>query len=116
MIGSRFIRDINLVIDYFRHNTQQALAKSPVKKVNLFSNTIVMSEEARKLNLISALLTEKDEQVLNEIETILLTKKMKAVGQLTFKDFAGILSHEESNEMKRVIEESCEQIDPNDWK
>ena len=75
-----------------------------------------MNGEARKLNLLGALLAEQDEKVWDEIENILLVKRTKPVDSVSLKVFAVILTHEEALEMKRVIAESCEQIDPNDWK
>lgn len=76
-----------------------------------------MSGEARKLHLIEALLKVDDEKVLSNLEELLSEKPMTSLEpKKSFKDFAGILTHEEALEMKRVIEESCEQIDPNDWK
>ncbi|MGZ3839607.1 MAG: hypothetical protein ACXVMS_10460 [Flavisolibacter sp.] len=74
-----------------------------------------MQGEARKLHLIEEILKIDDEAVLAEMET-LISNKMYAVKGRSFADFAGIWSAEEADEMKRIIEESCEQINPDDWK
>jgi hypothetical protein len=36
--------------------------------------------------------------------------------ELSIYDFVGILSKKESNEMRKAIEETCETINPDDWK
>lgn len=74
-----------------------------------------MYGEARKLYLIEEILKIEDEAVLAEVES-LISSKMHAIKRRSFKDFAGIWTEEEANEMKRIIEESCEQINPDDWK
>ena len=75
-----------------------------------------MSGEARKLHLIEALLKEEDENVLSGVESLLNRNETDNLPKKTFRDFAGILTEEEAEEMKKVIEESCEQIHPDDWK
>jgi len=75
-----------------------------------------MYGEAKKLHLIGEILKMENEAVLEEMETLISNSKLHAVGRKNFKDFAGIWSEQEADEMKRIIEESCEQINPDDWK
>ncbi len=75
-----------------------------------------MSDEARKLYLIEALLKENDGSVLNEVEKALSKSPLKAVTRKNFTEFSGIISREEAEEMEKIIEEGCEQINPDDWK
>jgi protein-disulfide isomerase len=75
-----------------------------------------MSGEARKLHLIEAILKIEDEAVLSRIETLLNTDEPAPATRKTFKDFAGIWTDEEADEIKKHIEEGCGQIDPDEWK
>jgi hypothetical protein len=75
-----------------------------------------MYGEAKKLHLIEEILKIENEEVLAEVETVINRSKLHAVGRKSIKDFAGIWSEQEADEMKRIIEESCEQIHPDDWK
>lgn len=75
-----------------------------------------MNGEARKLHLIEALLTEKDEKILSGIESLLARNDMKLAEKKSFADFAGTLTDEEADEWLKNIEEGCEQIIPDDWK
>lgn len=64
-----------------------------------------MSEEARKLHLIGAIIHLHDQTILKQVEDILLPKP-KSVGGKSFAEFAGILTKEEGNEMLKAIHES----------
>lgn len=75
-----------------------------------------MNAEARKLHLIEAILKVEDEALLNEVENLLEKAEARPVERKRPEDFAGIWTEEEAEEIKRSIEESCEQIDPDDWK
>lgn len=75
-----------------------------------------MSGEARKLYLIQALLKEEDEKKLQEIEALLLQVSPKPTNVKRPENFAGIWTEEEAEEIKKYIEEGCEQIHPDDWK
>ncbi len=75
-----------------------------------------MNGEARKLHLIEALLKETDDAVLSEIEKALTKSGLKAVTNKRFSELSNTISKEEAEEMERVIEEGCEQINPDDWK
>ena len=73
-----------------------------------------MYGEAKKLHLIEEILKVENDAILEEVETVISRGKMHAVTHKGFKDFAGIWTSEEADEMKRIIEESCEQINPDD--
>jgi hypothetical protein len=75
-----------------------------------------MYGEAKKLHLIEEILKIENEAVLEEVETVINRNKLHAVASGGFKDFFGIWTAEEGDEIKRIIEESCEQINPDDWK
>jgi phage terminase large subunit len=76
-----------------------------------------MQGEARKLHLIQAILKIDNDAVLTAIETIVdqdvnIDQGFKA----NFSDLLGVLSEEEAESMKKVIEENFERINPDDWK
>jgi hypothetical protein len=75
-----------------------------------------MNGEARKLHLIEAILKIEDDATLSNIEKLLNPDESVQEARKTFKDFAGIWTEEEAEEIKKNIEEGCGQIDPNDWK
>ena len=75
-----------------------------------------MYGEAKKLHLIEAILKVENDAILDEVETILSKNKMHVISGKNFKDFAGIWTAAEADKMKKNIEESCEQINPDDWK
>lgn len=75
-----------------------------------------MYGEAKKLHLIEEILKIQNEAVLEEVETVIANSKLHAVGRKSFKDLVGIWTEQEADEMKRIIEEGCEQINPDDWK
>jgi hypothetical protein len=85
-------------------------------QVVLSSKIYVMNGEAKKLHLIEAILKVEDEALLNEVESLLARGAMKTMEKKSLKDFSGIWTEEEAEEMKKFIEESCEQINPDDWK
>ncbi len=78
-----------------------------------------MYTEARKIHLIEAVLKVSNEAILVELETVLKKskpKKEKEKKKPSIYDFVGILTKKESNEMRKAIEETCETINPDDWK
>jgi hypothetical protein len=78
-----------------------------------------MYTEARKIHLIEEMLKVTSEATLKELEGVLkksekkISSKKKKFG---IYDFVGILTKRESNEMRKAIEETCETINPDDWK
>ncbi len=75
-----------------------------------------MYGEAKKLHLIEEILKIEDDVLLDEVEKVITKNKLPAVNGKSFKDFAGIWTAVEADEMKQIIEDSCEQINPDDWK
>lgn len=78
-----------------------------------------MFTEARKIQLIEEVLKVKNDATLVEIESVLKNSKKKkdtAFKKLSIYDFVGIFTKKESSQMRMVIEETCETINPDDWK
>ncbi len=63
-----------------------------------------MYGESKKLHLIEEILKIEDENILNEVETVLAKGKIVAIpGRKSFKDFAGLMSDAEANEFEQII-------------
>ena len=76
-----------------------------------------MHIETRKLHLIEEMLKVKSEATLSALEKLLKSTNNKTVRKTpSLKDFSGIWSKDEAEEMERIIAESCETIHPDDWK
>lgn len=75
-----------------------------------------MYGEAKKLHLIEEILKIENDAVLDEVNSVISKSKLRPVERRSFKEFSGIWSAAEADEMKRIIEESFEQINPDDWK
>ncbi|EHQ25074.1 hypothetical protein [Mucilaginibacter paludis] len=77
-----------------------------------------MQIETRKLHLIEEMLKVKSEATLSALEN-LLKRSAKDTGTKNtpnLKEFSGIWSKDEAEEIERIIAESCETIHPDDWK
>jgi hypothetical protein len=74
--------------------------------------------EARKIHLIEEVLKVTNEATLIELETVIEKSKKKTEKEkkTSIYDFVGILTKKEANDMRKVIEETCETINPDDWK
>jgi hypothetical protein len=76
-----------------------------------------MHTETRKINLIEAVLKISNEATLSELETVVKkSKKIEEKKRLSAHDFLGVWSHQDAELISKAIEESCEQIDQDDWK
>ena len=76
-----------------------------------------MFTEARKINLIEAVLKVNNEATLIELETVLKKTNPKKGKQLfSAHEFSGIWSKKDAALMEKAIEEGCEQIHEDDWK
>ena len=78
-----------------------------------------MYREARKIHLIEEMLKVTNEATLKELEGVLKKSEKKSSAKKKkpgIYDFVGILTKKESNEMRKAIEETCETINPDDWK
>lgn len=70
--------------------------------------------ESKKLNLISFLIKETNEDVLKKVEKILMASPTAPSEK--FAKFSNKLSTKELEEFEKNIEDGCEQINENDWK
>ena len=75
-----------------------------------------MYGETKKLQLIEEILKIENDAVLEEVGSVITKSKLPVLKDKCFSEFAGIWTVAEADEMKRVIEDSCEQINPDDWK
>lgn len=69
-----------------------------------------MYGEAKKLHLIEEILKIENDAVLEEVEIVISKSRMDVVNRKRFKEFVGIWTNEEADEIKRTIDESCEQL------
>lgn len=75
-----------------------------------------MRGEAFKLHLIEEILKINNDAVLAEIKSIIAKSWSQSVGRKSFKDFAGMMTEDEVNELDKTIEGDCEMINLDDWK
>jgi hypothetical protein len=77
-----------------------------------------MYTEARKIHLIEEVLKVTNEDILIELESVIKKSKKKAEKEKksSIYDFVGILTKKEANEMRKAIGDTCETINPDDWK
>lgn len=77
-----------------------------------------MYNEARKIHLIEEVLKVNSEAILIELELVIKRSRKMAEKQKkpSIYDFVGILTKKEANEMRKAIEDTCETINPDDWK
>lgn len=78
-----------------------------------------MFNDRRKIQLIEDLLKVDNDATLKQVETVLNKSKKKPVARkkkFSSHDFLGTRTKEEAAEMKKIIEEGCEQIDHDGWK
>ena len=84
---------------------------------NLIQYFTSMYSEAKKLHIIEEVLKIDNEAILMELEAVLnKTHGSDIKLKMSAHDFSGIWSKEEAEEIERIIEESCETINPDDWK
>jgi hypothetical protein len=76
-----------------------------------------MELEKRKLLFIKDVLEVENEETLAALEKLLKSKAPSdnEKQSMSLKNFSGIWTKEEAEEMKRIIESSCEIIHPDDW-
>jgi len=69
------------------------------------------------LNYLGQLGSDDQAKVVDFARTLAGTSKAKKLGVpgKELLKFAGTIPHDDLMEMKRVIEEDCERIDPNEW-
>lgn len=67
---------------------------------------MTMYGESRKLHLIEDILKTEDEAILKQAESLFSKGKVINIPtRKSFTEFAGMLTDEEANEMKRIIED-----------
>jgi hypothetical protein len=76
-----------------------------------------MFTEARKIQLIEEVLKTSNETTLTMVEA-LLKKSAKGIGtgKKSAHDFSGVWTKKDAALIEKAIEDSCEQINPDDWK
>ncbi len=73
--------------------------------------------ESRKIQLIEDVLKITNEATLLELEAVLKkSKKIKEKKPLSAHDLVGVWGKKDVILIEKAIEESCEQIHPDDWK
>ena len=78
-----------------------------------------MYTEAQKIGLIERVIKTNDNSKLLQIESILNstpTKKKTITKKKSIYDYVGILDKKQSEEIKKVIKDTCEVIHEDDWK
>jgi hypothetical protein len=75
-----------------------------------------MYAEARKINLIEAVLKVDNETTLEALEMVLKKSKKSKAKKTSIYDLVGIWSNKDTAIIKKVINETCEQIHEDDWK
>ena len=73
-----------------------------------------MFTEARKIHLLEEVIKTTDETKLMQLEAI-LGKGTSPDKQVSIYDLVGIMTKKEANKMRKAIEDSCENIDPDEW-
>ena len=75
-------------------------------KLYFCGNTMTMYGESRKLHLIEEILKTEDEAILKQAESLFSKGKVINIPtRKSFTEFAGMLTDEEANEMKTIIED-----------
>lgn len=77
-----------------------------------FVKTVMMYTDSRKIHIIELVLKTNDEKTLSAIEQVI----EKSVKKKSASAFVGIWNKEDAETIEKAIEESCEQIHPDDWK
>jgi hypothetical protein len=76
-----------------------------------------MFTEARKINIIEAVIKECNEAVLVELETVIKrTPSRQEKKKISAHDFLGSWSKKDAALIEKAIHETCEQIHEDDWK
>jgi len=77
-----------------------------------------MGAEAKKLHIIEEVLKINNDATLAALENFVKKsiKDENVANGGSFKEFSGIWSKDEAEEMERIIAESCETIHPDEWK
>ncbi len=75
-----------------------------------------MDIATKKLIFIKKYIQLNNEELVDKLSSILVNELSTSVKtEKRMSDFFGIISEEESVELKTVIEDGCEKIDYNEW-
>ncbi len=75
-----------------------------------------MYSESRKIQLIEDVLKVENDSILSKLESVLKNSRAAKEKKRSIYDFVGIISNKEAQEMKKIIKETSETINPDDWK
>lgn len=78
-----------------------------------------MYTESRKIQLLEEVLKLTNEATLIELETVVNKSKKSTSAKVkkpSIYDFVGMLTKKEAKQMRKAIEETCETVNPDDWK
>ncbi len=75
-----------------------------------------MYSESRKIQLIEDVLKVEHDSILSKLESVLKNSRAANEKKRSIYDFVGIISNKEAQEMKKIIKETSETINPDDWK
>ncbi len=75
-----------------------------------------MYAESRKIQLIEEVLKVNNDHLLTELETVLKNGRKAKSNKLSLNDFVGVLSKKNATELRKVIKETAETINADDWK
>lgn len=76
-----------------------------------------MYTEAKKIQLISAVIQMESEVVLNKIDVLLKESKPTfKKNKISAQNFKGTISNQDADLITKAIAEGCEQIDADGWK
>jgi hypothetical protein len=70
----------------------------------------------RKIHLIEEVLKVKNESTLDALELALKKSKKSKGKKSSIYDFVGIITKEESRQIKKAIKETAETINADDWR
>lgn len=75
-----------------------------------------MYSESRKIQLIEDVLKVENDSILSKLESVLKNSRAAKEKKRSIYDFVGIISNKEAQEMKKIIKETSETINPDNWK
>jgi len=75
-----------------------------------------MYAESRKIQLIEEVLKVNNGDFLFELETVFKNGRKAKSKKLSLNDFVGVLSKKNATDMRKVIKETAETINADDWK
>lgn len=74
-----------------------------------------MDIKLERKRLIDRFKAVEDERLIRALND-LLDIALRSPSKKHFSDVFGVISTSEANELNSIIEDGCENIDPNDWK